>query len=171
MTTRHRDSGSVDFGELPEFARALRAMGSARHSGGERQSGFFFALIEARRRAADATDPEGRVRAFDAAELGRALDRAIDRLVSEWPDKRASARRAFRAELGHRVEPYAAALRTLSACGAEFASAGTDSRLEAWQAWTTQLGTVFVAADRAWLSLTALVDSLPAEPRREASKE
>lgn len=165
MTARDRTSGGVDFGELPEFARALRALGSARRSGGERQSAFFFALIEARRRAADATEPDGRVRAFDAAELRRALERAIDRLVSEWPDKRSSARRALRAELGHRVEPYALALRALSDRAGELAQAKTDARLEAWQAWITQLAAVFETADRAWLSLTALIKSLPAEPR------
>lgn len=165
MTARHRASVSVAFGELPEFARALRALGSARRSGGERQSAFFFALIEARRRAADATEPDGRVRAFDAAELARALDRVIDRLVSEWPDQRSSARRALRAELGHRVEPYAIALRGLSERAGELAKAKTDARLEAWQAWITQLAAVFEAADRAWLSLTALVQSLPAEPQ------
>lgn len=165
MTTRHRDSGRVGFGELPEFARALRALGSARRSGGERQSHFFFALIEARRRAADAADPDGRIRAFDSAELSRALERAMDRLVSEWPDKRASARRALRAELGHRVEPYSLALQTLSDRAGELATASRDDRLVAWQAWTAQLGRVFEAADRAWLSLTALVDTLPAESR------
>lgn len=165
---RPRDAHEMEYGELPEFARALRALGSARRSAGERQSLFFFALIDARRRAADGPDADARVRAFDAAELGRALERVIDKLVSDWPDKRSSARRALRAELGGRVEPYAASLRALAvrAAGHEAVLGAAEAkRLAAWRAWTAQLSTVFGAADRAWIALTSVVDSLPDRTR------
>ena len=168
---RSREAGRVEYGELPEFARALRAMGSSRQSAGERQSQFFFALIDARRRAAGAPDADARARAFDAAELARALERVIDKLVSDWPDKRSSARRALRAELGGRVEPYAAALRVLAlraddvASSAGVAGATDASRLAAWRAWTLQLSAAFEAADRSWIALTSVVDRIQDRPR------
>ena len=162
---RSRVAGLVEYGELPEFARALRAMGSSRKSAGERQSQFFFALIDARRRAAAGPDADARVRAFDTVELGRALDRVIDKLVSDWPDKRSSARRALRAEVGGRVEPYSVSLRALALRADDVSSAGgadaTDAtRLAAWRAWTVQLSVVFEAADRSWMALRSVVDRL-----------
>jgi len=158
---RARDATSVEYGELPELARALRAMGSTRRSSGERQSQFFLSLIDARRRAADATTPAARVAAFDAAELSRALDRALDRILADWPDKRPSARRALRAELSDRVAPYTSALRALAREATLALKAPDAERLAAWRAWTTQLGVVFDAADRTWIALQSVVDTLP----------
>ena len=157
---RPPNAASVGYGELPELARALRAMGSTRRSGGERQSHFFLSLIDARRRAADATSPGARVAAFDAAELARALDRAIERILADWPDKRPSARRALRAELGDRIARYAAALAALGT-HAERVAAAPDGDLRAWRAWTAQLAVVFDAADRTWIALQSVVDTLP----------
>ena len=165
MTQRPPEAGTVGYGELPEFARALRALGSSRRSAGERQSHFFLALIDARRRAASVEDAGERVRAFDAMELTQALNRVIDKLVSDWPDKRSQARRALRAELAVRVEPYALALRTLATRAAEHDSAEEAARLSAWRAWTMQLAAVFEAADRAWMALSSAVDSLPERAR------
>lgn len=159
---RVRDPRLVEYGELPELARALRALGSSRRSGGERQTQFFVPLLEARRRAAEAGSPVARIRAFDAVELGRALDRAIERILAEWPDQRPSARRALRAELGERVGQYSAALHLLSSRATEVLAAEESARLDAWRAWTTQLMAAFDAADRAWMSLRSVVDTLPA---------
>src|SRR5689334_22728036 len=103
-----KSANEVEYGELPELARGLRALGSSRRSGGERQSHFFFALIDARRRAEQATTAAARIDAFDTAELNRALDRAIERFLGDWPDKRPAARRALRAELSERVIGYSA---------------------------------------------------------------
>jgi len=158
---RPPNAASVEYGELPELARALRAMGSTRRSGGERQSHFFLSLIDARRRAADATTPAARVAAFDAAELARALDRAVERILADWPDKRPSARRALRAELGDRVAPYASALAALGTHAAMVLAAPDGDRLHAWRAWTAQLAVVFDAADRTWIALQSVVDTLP----------
>jgi len=155
-------AASVAYGELPELARALRAMGSARRSSGERQSHFFLALIDARRRAADATSPEAKVAAFDAPELARALDRVVERILADWADKRPSARRALRAELSDRVAPYASALKVLATQATLALSASGDGRLTAWRAWTVQLAVVFDAADRTWIALQSVVDILPA---------
>jgi hypothetical protein len=159
--TRLKHSHQVDYGELPEFARSTRAMGSSRRSGGERQSHFFLALLDARRRAEQADSPNARVAAFDTAELSRALDRAIERFLADWPDKRPSVRRALRAELGERVFSYSAALIILADCGRRAQGASESDRLELWRAWTAQLSATFDAADRAWMALTSVADSLP----------
>jgi hypothetical protein len=166
MHERQRDAANVEYGELPELARALRAMGSARRSSGERQSHFFLSLIDARRKAADAATPVASVAAFDAAELARALERALDRILADWPDKRPSARRALRAELADRVAPYSAALKVLAVSATAVLKAAEGDRLTAWRAWTMQLVAVFDAADRTWIALQSVVDTLPASPTR-----
>lgn len=122
---------------------------------------FFLALLDARRRAEQAGSPRARVEAFDTAELSRALDRAIERFLGDWPDKRPSARRALRAELGERVFSYSASLTILAECGRQAIAASSDAQLDAWRAWTAQLSTTFDAADRAWMAVMSVADSLP----------
>jgi hypothetical protein len=161
---RARNSSEVEYGELPELARALRALGSARRSGGSLQSQFFHPLVEARRKAADARGASAAVRAFDAADLRKGLERAVDRIVTGWPDDRTSVRRALRAELLERVDAYARALDVLSERAAAALAAEEPSRLDAWRAWTAQLAATFDAADRSWISLRSVVDSLPTKP-------
>jgi hypothetical protein len=158
---RLKHSGDVDYGELPELARSTRALGSARRSGGERQSHFFLALLDARRRAEGATSPRERLEAFDAAELGRALERAIERFLGDWPDKRPAVRRALRTELADRVVVYSASLSLLAERSKSALAAAEADKLSAWRAWTLQLSVTFEAADRAWIALMSVSDSLP----------
>jgi hypothetical protein len=162
---RFRDPSQVEYGELPELTRALRALGSSRRSGGSLQSQFFLPLLDARRRAAEARGAAACVGAFDPAELRRALDHAIDRIVTQWFDSRSSARRALRAELLERVSSYSRALTELSARATALLSADEPSRLAAWRAWTVQLAATFDAADRSWMALRSVVDSLPVPPK------
>ena len=158
---RVRDPAHVEYGELPEVARALRALGSSRQNAGSFQLQFFHALLEARRRAADARSVSARLRAFDASELTRALDRTIERIVLEWPDKRESVRRALRAQLHERANPYSTALTELATLTEAALAADEDAQLTTWRAWTTQLAAVFVAADRSWTALRGVVRALP----------
>jgi hypothetical protein len=162
---RARDPSQVEYGELPELTRALRALGSARRSGGAMQSQFFLPLLDARRRAAEARSAAARVRCFDAAELNRALARAIERLIAGWPDDRPSVRRAMHAELVERVGDYARALVVLSDRAGAALAADEASRLQAWRAWTVQLAATFDAADRSWMSLRSVVDALPTKAK------
>jgi hypothetical protein len=157
---RAPDPEKVEYGELPELTRALRALGSSR-GGGSLQAQFFHPMVDARRRAADSRTPAARVAAFDSAELQRALDRGIDRIVNDWADKRDSARRAVRAELQERTAPYAKALSLLADSAKAALSANEATRLEAWRSWTTQLAATFLAADRCWLALRAVVEAIP----------
>ena len=163
---RQRDARSVEYGELPELTRGLRALGSSRHDARSLQAVFFQPLMEARRRAADAREPEARIRAFDPRELARQLEKIVERIISEWPDLRPSARRAVRAQLQERVAPYAHALEELATRAAELREADEPDRLAAWRAWTLQLATVFSCADRSWLSLQSAASALPARPAR-----
>jgi len=159
--TPRSGAAALQYGELPEFARTLRAMGSARRSAGERQSHFFLALIDARRKANDAADALTRVRSFDASELLRALERAIERILVDWPDKRPSARRALRAELNERVTRYSTAIVRLGECAVVVLSAKGEAGEAAWRAWIAQLAAVFDEADRAWIAIQSVVDALP----------
>jgi hypothetical protein len=161
---RTRDAGSVDYGELPELTRALRALGSSR-SGGNSQVLFFGPLLEARRRAADARTAHARVRAFSSADLTRALDRAIERIVAEWPDARPPARRALRHQLVERVDSYTVALHDLGHLATALLDADDENQLDRWRAWTRQLTTVFEVADRTWLAIRPVVEALPRQEK------
>jgi hypothetical protein len=172
---RGSDASEVAYGELPELTRGLRALGSPRHSGGlhavsgattRLHADFFHALLEARRTATAARTPDGILRAFDAGELSRAMDKLIERIVVEWPDERTSARRALRTGLRERTEEYAAALSELRARADAALHASPDDQLDAWRSWTTQLVATFHAADRAWMALRSVVDALPTNTQR-----
>jgi hypothetical protein len=161
--------GDVAYGELPELTRALRALGSPRHSGAHHRpnmtsrlhSLFFAPLIDARRRAAEARTPDATIRAFDAAQLAQELDRLIERIVVEWPDARPPARRALRTGLRERAEDYARALEQLHARAETALFASENQRLQSWRDWTAQLVSVFQAADRGWMSLRTVIERLP----------
>ena len=157
---RVRDATTVEYGELPELTRALRALGSSRR-GGSSQLLLFGPLLEARRRAADARSVQARVHAFNAADLNRSLDRAIERIVTDWPDARPAARRALQHELVERAGAYSRALRELDQRAATALDAGEGDRLSAWRGWTLQLAAVFETADRAWLAIRPVVEALP----------
>jgi hypothetical protein len=160
---RARDHATVAYGELPELTRGLRALGSSRDGrGGSLQSQFFHPLIDARRRAADAKTAPARVKAFDAADLAKSLERFLDRVINEWPDKRDSVRRALRAELKERSSTYSAALARLAERTTELLAAEEPARLDAWRAWTSQLAATFQAADLTWVALRSAVETLPA---------
>ena len=156
----------MEFGELPELTRALRALGSARRSAGSLHTMFFEPLLEARRAAQSATTPRARLRAFDAVQLQGGLERCVERIVAEWPDTREPARRAIRAQVAERVREYADALSRLADRANDLLAAEDTARLGAWRAWTVQLSVVFQAADRAWLGIESVVSTLTANARR-----
>ena len=164
---RAREPGEVEYGELPELTRGLRALGSARRGGTALQAAFFLPLVEGRRRAAESRSAVACLRAFDAAELARSLDRCLDRVLAEWPDDRPAAKRALRARLLERVGDYAAAIHVLGERSADVLAAPGDEQRDAWRRWTLQLAATFAAADRCWISLSASLASMPGpRPRR-----
>lgn len=168
MTTDERPARSaheVEFGELPELTRALRALGSSRRSGGDIQSLFFRPLLDARRKAAEARTPRARLRAFDARELLAGLEKSVTRLVAEWPDPRESAKRAIRAQIDERTAELERALARLTELAATVETADPPQQLKAWRAWTVQLQRTFESADRSWLAIQSVMAGLTAKRR------
>lgn len=125
------------------------------------QESFFAPLLEARRNAASARDADAVVRAFDGAALARALDRQLEAIVRHWPDTRAPARRALRAEIHERTRDYRAALALLDDRRVALLAAADHERVDAWRSWTAQVEASFQAADRAWLSIRTVAASPP----------
>jgi F0F1-type ATP synthase membrane subunit b/b' len=163
---RGREPHEVDFGELPELTRALRALGSGRRKAGAMQAHFFRPLMDARRSAESARSATARLRAFDAAALEAGLNDSVDRIVAASNDTREPARRAFRAQIRERVEDYAGALAQLREAAANVARADESSKVDAWRAWTAELRAVFKCADRTWLTIERVLSALPQAPRR-----
>jgi hypothetical protein len=163
---RAREPHEMEFGELPELTRALRALGSSRRNAGAMQALFFRPLLDARKKAESARTPEARLNAFDATELEAGLQRVIDRIVAEWPDAREPARRAIRAQVAERVLDYEAELHRLKDAASSVRSADDAARLDSWRAWTKQLRAVFTCADRTWLAIEMAVKALSGKSRR-----
>ena len=163
---RAREPHEIQFGELPELTRALRALGSSRRNAGAMQALFFRPLLDARKKAESARAPEGRLNAVDPAELQTGLHRVIDRIVAEWPDAREAARRAIRAQVAERALDYEAELQRLRDAAASVRNADDAARLESWRAWTKQLRAVFTCADRTWLAIELAVRALSGKTRR-----
>ena len=163
---RAREPHEVDFGELPELTRALRALGSGRRKAGAIQALFFRPLLEARRKAEAARTATARVRAFEAGALEVAMESCVDRIVADWQDTREPARRAIRAQLLERLHDYRSALQRLRDAADDVVHADDDMKLDAWRTWTAQLRGVFHCADRSWLAIEAVVAALPGKPRR-----
>lgn len=171
MEPGEREAGPEDvaFGVIPELTRGLRALGSTR-AGGALQTQFFQPLLDGRRRAADARGADARVRAFEAGDLQRALDRLLERIVAEWPDARNSARRALRAELQERTAGYCEALRRLDARAKALTSALHEAPVPLWRAWTSELVATFAAADRTWSAIRPVLEATE-ESRRRLTKD
>jgi hypothetical protein len=145
---------------LTEQTLPLRGLGSHRANPGSDHDRFYGPLLAARRAAERADDAAGRVSAFDAAAIGRALDAALaafaaDRFPDDAPD-----RRALEAELREHAAPVHAALERLAAAAAGARAAADDARFLRWREWAAVVRDVFAAADAAWLaSVPTLCDS------------
>jgi hypothetical protein len=145
---------------LTEQTLPLRGLGSHRANPGSDHDRFYGPLLASRRAAERADDAAGRVSAFDAVVIGRALDAtlaafAADRFPDDAPD-----RRALEAELREHAAPVHAALERLAAAAAGARAAADDARFLRWREWAAVVRDVFAAADVAWLaSVPTLCDS------------
>lgn len=153
-----------DFAGLPELTLSLRSFGSSRGRAGEEQTLFFGPLLEARRRAADATNAAEAVAAFNVARLGAALDQIVRGMASDRFPDRPPARRAFEAALGDVLQPLYAALRALRDSTPAPASAHIEA---AWVPWLNAVRATFETADRSWGAVDALLGQYP-PPRASA---
>jgi hypothetical protein len=135
---------------LPEVARGLRMLGTARGGSSAMQARFFGPLLSARRRLQDPDAMERRVAQFDAAGLSRRLSAAVVEFATERHPADAPRRRALEAHLEEALEPLQHQLAALAEATEAIRGAGSGSRFVAWRVWTRLLRRVFLEADRAW---------------------
>lgn len=147
-----------DFPGVPELTLSLRSFGSSRGLAGEEQALFFAPLLEARRRAAEATDATEAVAAFSVARLGARLDQTVRAMAESRFPARPPARRAFEAALIDVLQPLYAALRALRDITP---APGTASEPATWNAWLAAVRTTFETADRSWSAVAALLGEYP----------
>lgn len=143
---------------LPEFTRALRALGSRRSGPGPDHDRFFAPLLGALRAARETTDSVARLNALDGARLVADFHATLRTLAAEQFPRSGPDRRALEAELDDAIAPLIAALEKMRAAAAPIAGAlGGDAPLEAvaslWDAWVDAGMAVFASADRAWLAM------------------
>src|SRR6185437_15840216 len=120
---------------LPEFTRALRALGSrrgrrgGRAAGADQQARFFSPLVDARSAAAAANDAAGILAAFDATTLRAAFRETLDTFAHDRYPEYAPARRALEAELFDVAEPLFSALDEMHSMPAGEKAAGFPDAL------------------------------------------
>jgi hypothetical protein len=111
--------------EVPELTVPLRALGSTRARPGVDHDRFFGPFLAARRAAARAGDPEGRLAAVDATAIASNVGTTVRELAAERYPKQPAERRAMEAELADLAEPVIRSLGAL-ATAAEAARAASD---------------------------------------------
>lgn len=162
------------FDELPELMLSLRSIGSRRSWPNEQQAlreeqeRLFAPLLDARRAAAKAVTRPQVVAAFDARRLTALIDATIRGFASDRFAARASARRAFEAELFEIVEPLRDAMQSLRSLAEKpLGAEESPEQFEQWSLWLAQLQVVFRAADSCWPALSA---ALAASPREQGGR-
>lgn len=144
--------------EVPELARGLRSLGSARGGDAERQLRFFGPLLAARRRVEAPDAVERRVAQFDAATVSQRLADAVRALAAERHPADPRLQRALGAHLEEALEPCLAALQALADAAEGVHGAVEGLRFVAWRRWTSTLRRVFVEADRSWSAVARHLD-------------
>ena len=162
------------FDELPELMLSLRSMGSRRSQPTalpelvEEQERYFAPLLEARRAAAKAATRAQVIASFEGRRLTALIDASIRALAMERFGARASARRAFEAELFEIVEPLRDQIQSLRDIAEGWPDAGGSAQQTQWSTWLEQLRVVFRVADSSW---PTLAEALASAPRAAASDE
>jgi hypothetical protein len=161
------------FDELPELMRSLRSVGSRRGppndnaAASDEQDRFFASLLEARKAAALAISRSQIVGAFEARRLTAAISATVRGYAADRFGARASARRAFEAELFEIIEPLRDALQELGTLADPVRSSPSTIVADAqWDPWLAQLRVVFHLADSSW---PALRQALATSPRPSAT--
>lgn len=152
---------------LPEVTRSLRGLGSHRAAPTPEHDRFFAPLLEARRVAEGAIEPDDVMTAFDAGALRTSILQRLSTFAHErYPDD-PPERRALEAELHDCTEALAARLDVLAQRAAAVRASGESEQFAAWRGWARELVRVFECADECWLVLrTVLVDSRRTAPKR-----
>jgi hypothetical protein len=149
---------------MPEFTRALRAVGTPETRLGAEHDRFFGPLLTARARAQKLDDFASRAAAFDAEALGAILEATVRAFAAERHPDSAPDRRALEAELFEIAEPLLASLPALRDAGARLAAADDATRFLAWRGWLDAVRRVFAEADRCWATVRPVLGERPPEP-------
>jgi hypothetical protein len=163
------------FDELPELMLSLRSFGSRRGVPSESaaleedQERFFAPLLAGRRAAAQSVTRAQVVSAFDARRITATIDATVHDFAAARFAKRASALRAFEAELFEIIDPLRESLQALRALAEDLSSIVESlEQYERWNLWLTQLRLVFRVADSSWSSLRHALDASPRAPQSGA---
>ncbi|MCC6316189.1 MAG: hypothetical protein IT361_00765 [Gemmatimonadaceae bacterium] len=144
---------------LPEVARGLRTLGTARGGSAVLQSRFFGPLLAARRRLQEPEPIERRVTQFDPVALAQRLHAAVAEIAAERHPESASRRRALEAHLQEALEPLEAQLDALRHGTDGLHQADPGYRFIEWRLWTRRLRRVFLEADRAWANMVRQLET------------
>ena len=152
---------------LPELTRPLRSLGSRRGRLGVEHDRFFAPLLAARKRGERATDVRGRLKAFDAAGIERALDESITAFAKDRFPRSAPDRRALEAELQEIALPLRTALEALDVYGARATDmpGADETAFVRWRSWCGAVQDVFDRADRCWIEFGAVLGEAPVRRR------
>ena len=142
---------------LPEVARGLRALGSARGGGAEWQGRFFGPLLQARRRLEEGEPVDWQVAGFDAKILAERLRGVLASMAHERHAERPPYRRSLEAELAEAAEPVFRQLSAVDEAAKVLHSSADAQRFVYWRAWSREVRALFVEADR---SCEAVVGAL-----------
>ena len=162
------------FDELPELMLSLRSIGSRRSQPTalpelvEEQERYFAPLLDARRAAAKAATHAQVIASFEGRRLTALIDASIRAFATERFAARASARRAFEAELFEIVEPLRNQMQSLRDVAERWSEAGGSAQQARWSLWLEQLRVVFRVADSSW---PTLAEALASAPRAAAPEE
>lgn len=151
---------------FPELTRTLHALGSHRARPGADHDRFFDGLMRARRFAEETRELDARLAAFNGRRLSEGFSRAFQDFANARYPESAPDRRAMVAELQELAADLHAALLAADEAADAVRTAGDETRVGQWRAWTVAARRAFEAADRCWLTALPILDVPLARRRR-----
>jgi hypothetical protein len=146
---------------LPELTLALRGLGSARAYPGPDHDRFFAPVLAARRSAAQATDPGGRMSAMRAPALAAEVERVLHEFaVARYPNDPAE-RRALETVFEDLSAPVRSSLAELDKAARAVTAASDDAAFVWWRAWAAECRAVVTQLDRCWLTIAPILKQTP----------
>jgi hypothetical protein len=155
---------------LPEFTRSLRAFASVGSLATPQHDLVFAPLLNARKAAAKVHGADGRLAAFDASRIRRALRDAIGALAAQKFPKADADRRALSAELGEFALPAFSALDLVAQTAAGWHAATDADRDAKWGAWVDAVQALFNGVDAFWNAARRLVVVTPPASPKSAKR-
>jgi len=150
---------------LPELTRPLRALGAVRWLRDPDHARFFTPLLQARRSAARVQTVEGRVAAFQADRLRRALTDAVEQMATARHPRSAPERRALAAQVTDDGAAVWEALDAVEQRARVLLDGPESERSAAWADWVEALRKLFLAADAWWTAIVARREATGAKGR------